>query len=164
MNLKLSFSFVGIIIFSLPIIINIFYVIFPPKQNDAKDNAQKGGIIEIIENVSRIAYLAAVTLLVSQRPLRFTSPWLYIAAVFLALYYAAWIRYFASGSDVAMLFKSFLFVPLPLAVFPVLYFLFCAIWMHNIPAAAVMTVFGAAHITVTYRSFKRRSTAKGQEQ
>lgn len=64
-----------------------------------------------------------------------------------------WLRYFARGRDVAMLNRPFLFVPLPLAVFPVLYFLCAAVWLHNLPAVLLMLVFGAAHLAVTIRSF-----------
>ena len=41
-----------------------------------------------------------------------------------------------------------------LAVFPVLYFLCAALWLHNIPAAILMTIFGAAHLTVSIQSFR----------
>ena len=41
-----------------------------------------------------------------------------------------------------------------LAVFPVLYYLLAAIWAGNIPAAAIMAIFGAAHITVSAMSFR----------
>ena len=50
---------------------------------------------------------------------------------------------------------SRLFVPMPLAVFPVLYYLCAALWMHNLPAAIVMVIFGAAHLTVSIQSFQR---------
>lgn len=60
---------------------------------------------------------------------------------------------YSFGRDVALLGKPFLFVPIPLAVFPVLYYLCAAIWMSNLPAAAVMAVFGIAHIAVSVRSF-----------
>ena len=65
-----------------------------------------------------------------------------------------WIRYFALGRDVALLERAFLFVPMPLAVFPVLYFLCAALWLHNVPAAVLMVIFGAAHLTVSFQSFQ----------
>ena len=43
---------------------------------------------------------------------------------------------------------------MPLAVFPVLYFLCAAIWLHNLPAAIIMMIFGAAHLTVAIQSFR----------
>ena len=82
------------------------------------------------------------------------SIWFAAAVVFLILYYIVWIRYFFGGRDVALLGKPFLFVPIPLAIFPVLYYLFAAVWMDNIPAVITMLIFGAAHVTVSVQSFQ----------
>ena len=128
MNLKVSFSWVGLVVFALPMLINIAYVMFPPA-GEAKPPAPVTHWVEIVEQVSRIAYLLAVTLLVSRRPVSWRSAWLFLAAVFLILYYAVWIRYFALGREIALLKRAFLFVPMPLAVFPVLYFLCAAVWL-----------------------------------
>ena len=110
--------------------------------------------IEIVEQFSRVAYLFALTLLVSRQAIRFQSVWLFLSAIFLILYYAVWILYFVGERKVDLLNRAFLFVPMPLAVFPVLYFLCAAVWLHNFPAAIIMTVFGAAHLTVSIQSFR----------
>ena len=153
MNLKVSFSWIGLVIFALPMLINIAYVLFPPA-GKAEQPAAVMHWIEIVEQISRIAYLFAVTLLVSRETLSFRSVWFSLAAVFLVLYYAVWLRYFMGGREIALLSRSFLFVPMPLAVFPVLYFLCAAIWLHNLPAAIIMVIFGAAHLTVSIQSFR----------
>ena len=153
MNLKASFSWFGLVIFALPMLINIAYVMFPPV-GKAEQTVTVTHWIEIVEQINRIAYLFAVTLLVSRDKLGFRSGWLYLAAAFLILYYAVWFRYFMGGREVSLLSRSFLFVPIPLAVFPVLYFLCAAIWMHNLPAAVIMVMFGAAHLTVSVQSFR----------
>ncbi len=153
MNLKLSFSWVGLVIFALPMVINIFYVIFPPA-NKSEKQEKSAKWIEIIEQVSRILYLLAVTFLVSENALDVCSFWLYLAAFFLILYYAVWVRYFAGGRRTELLNRAFLFVPMPLAIFPVLYFLCAAVWMSNIPAVVIMMVFGASHLDVSIKSFK----------
>ena len=152
MNLKVSFSWIGLVIFALPMLINIAYVLFPPAEK-AAEAARAPRWVEGIEQVSRIAYLFAVTFLVSLRPLALHSAWLSLAAVFLFLYYAAWIRYFAGGRKIALLSRALLRVPMPLAIFPVLYFLCAAVWLHNLPAAIFMVIFGAAHWTVSIQSF-----------
>ena len=152
MNLKISFSWVGLAVFALPMLINIAYAVFPPADKP-EQSAAVTHWIEIVEQISRIAYLAAITLLVSREPIRYRNVWFCLAVLFLILYYAVWIRYFACGREVALLNRSFLFVPMPLAVFPVLYFLCAAVWLHNLPAAILMTVFGAAHLTVSIQSF-----------
>ena len=153
MNLKVSFSWIGLVIFALPMLINIVYAMFPPA-GKAEQTAAVTHWVEIVEQISRIAYLFAVTLLVSRDKLGFRSGWLYLAAAFLVLYYAVWLRYFIGGQEIVLLSRSFLFVPLPLAVFPVLYFLCAAIWLHNLPAAIIMVIFGAAHLAVSLQSFR----------
>ena len=153
MNLKVSFSWIGLVIFALPMLINIAYVLFPPA-GKAEQPAAVTHWIEIVEQISRIAYLFAVTLLVSRENLGIRSVWFALAAVFLVLYYAVWLRYFMGGREIALLSRSFLFVPMPLAVFPVLYFLCAAIWLHNLPAAIIMVIFGTAHLTVSIQSFR----------
>ena len=153
MNLKVSFSWIGLVIFALPMLINIVYVMFPPA-GKAEQTSAVTHWVEIVEQISRIAYLFAVTLLVSRETLSFRSVWFSLAAVFLVLYYAVWLRYFMGGREIALLSRSYLFVPMPLAVFPVLYFLCAAIWLHNLPAAIIMVIFGAAHLTVSLQSFR----------
>ena len=153
MNLKLSFSWVGLAVFALPMLINIAYVMFPPV-GKAEQTAAATHWIEIVEQISRIAYLFAITLLVSRDERSFQSAWLYLTAIFLILYYGVWLRYFMGGREIALLNRPFLFVPMPLAVFPVLYFLCAAIWLHNLPAAIIMLIFGAAHLTVSIQSFR----------
>ena len=37
MSLKLSFSWIGLVIFALPMLINIAYAIFPPKRKGGTD-------------------------------------------------------------------------------------------------------------------------------
>ena len=153
MNLKVSFSWIGLVIFALPMLINLAYVMFPPAE-EAKADGAVPRWVEGIEQVSRAAYLFAVTFLVSREPIEPRSVWLFLAALFLLLYYAVWLCYFMGGREIALLSRSFLFAPMPLAVFPVLYFLCAAIWLHNLPAAIIMVIFGAAHLTVSIQSFR----------
>ena len=45
---------------------------------------------------------------------------------------------------------------LTLAVYPVLYFLCAALWLHNLPAAGILPIFGAAHLAVSLLSFQQK--------
>ena len=153
MNLKISFSWIGLVVFALPMLINLVYAAFPPA-GEPQPPAPVTRWVEIVEQISRIAYLLAVTFLVGRTPVSVRSTWFFLAAAFLLLYYAVWIRYFVFRRDVALLERMFLFVPMPLAVFPVLYFLCAALWLHNVPAAVLMVIFGATHLTVSLQSFQ----------
>lgn len=150
-DFRFKFSVLGFIIFMIPMIINIVYMIFPPV-NAADDTSNVNRAWEIIEHSTRILYAIAICVIVSDQKLNDKSIWLYLGLLFLVLYYIAWIRYFIGGRDAALLAKSFFFVPMPLAVFPVLYFLFAAIWLHNYVAAVFMLIFGIAHNVVSYAS------------
>ena len=70
--MKLSFSRLGLVLFVLPMLINIAYVMFPPA-GKAEQTAAVTHWVEIVEQISRIAYLFAVTLLVSRENLSFRS-------------------------------------------------------------------------------------------
>lgn len=151
--MSLKISWIGLVVFALPMLINLAYVLFPPTGQAAQQKPVTHWV-ELVEQISRMAYLLTIVLLASRKPIRLQSVWLWLAVLFLMLYYAVWIRYFAGGREIALLRRSFLFVPMPLAVFPVLYFLCAAIWLHNIPAAVTMAVFGIAHLTVSLQSFQ----------
>jgi len=151
--MKLSFSLVGLIVFALPMLINVAYVLWPPV-GDVQPPTGITRWVEIVEKVSRIAYLFAVVFLVSNRVLPGKRAYLWLAVVFLALYYVVWLRYFLTGRNPARLGQAFLLVPMPLAVFPVLYYLCAALWLGNLPAAGLMLIFGAAHLTVSIQSFR----------
>lgn len=152
MNLKISFSWAGLVVFALPMLINLAYAAFPPA-GKAEPPTPVTRWVELVEQGSRIAYLLAVMLLVSREPVRPQGVWFWLAVCFLALYYAVWIRYFLGGREIALLQRAFLLVPLPLVVFPVLYYLCAALWLRNLPAVILMLIFGAAHLTVSIQSF-----------
>lgn len=50
MNLKLSFSWVGLVIFALPMLINIAYALFPPA-GEASPAKSTERWLEAVENV-----------------------------------------------------------------------------------------------------------------
>lgn len=151
--MKLSFSLPGLIAFALPMLINLAYVLWPPV-GEVQPPTKITRWVELVEKATRIAYLFALVFLVSERTLPGKRVLLWLAVAFLALYYAVWLRYFLGGRNPALLGQAFLFVPMPLAVFPVLYYLCAALWLGNPPAAVLMLLFGAAHLTVSLQSFR----------
>lgn len=155
MDVHFGFSWTGFLVFLLPMIINIFYALFPPigRNKEALKN-KKYPVLEGIEQVSRIVFAILICILVSNRPLNYKNPLIYVSAAFLVLYYMVWLRYFWGGRKAALLGESFLMISQPLAVFPVLYFLFASLWMNNPLAALVMVVFGVAHNIITYRNLQ----------
>ena len=147
--MSIGFSPLGLIVFALPMVVNIAYCLLPPK--DEVDDKKDGSIAERIEQVSRIIFMLLICFLVPERESAFTSPLFYASLVFLVLYHVVWLRYFLCGRKCTLLTESFLFIPIPLAVFPVLYYFLASLWLGNYPAAAVMAVFGISHYLVSKR-------------
>ncbi|NLZ68865.1 MAG: hypothetical protein GX903_07650 [Spirochaetales bacterium] len=76
-----------------------------------------------------------------------------IAVAFLVFYYIVWIRYFIKGREQKWLKASFCFVLIPLAIFPVLYFLFASLSLNNYIIAAISGFFGICHCLLTSKKF-----------
>lgn len=150
-DMKLKISILGIIIFMLPMLINIIYCIYPPA-NEMQKTTVIPKKLELVEQGTRILYAIAIVFWVSNQKIDRNSFWLYMGILFLILYYIVWIRYFAHGRDIVYLGKNFLFIPMPLAVFPVLYYLCATLWVHNYFALIFMAIFGIAHNIISYLS------------
>lgn len=73
-NVKLGFSWIGLIVFLLPMLINIVYVILPPKNAPATQQ-ETNKVLEIIEQSTRILFI-------------FSAIWLnnYIAVLFMIIF------------------------------------------------------------------------------
>ena len=59
--MKLSFSWIGLVVFLLPMLINVVYALCPPA-DAPKTSAPVTRWIEWIEKISRVAYLLALVL------------------------------------------------------------------------------------------------------
>jgi len=72
----------------------------------------------------------------------------------LAVYYGLWVRYFVEGREFSSLSQPLAFIPGPMAVFPILYFLFAALWFGSILSVVLLGVFAIGHIANSYTEFK----------
>ena len=83
--MKLSFSWIGLVVFLLPMLIKVVYALCPP----ADAPKSPAPVTRWIEKISRVAYLLALVLLVRKRPLDWGSEQLFLALTFLGLYYVS---------------------------------------------------------------------------
>ncbi len=130
-------------------IINILYILLPPKGNQEE---KKQPVWDEIEQASRLLYAVAMCVIISKNKYEFKSILLCGMILFVALYYIVWIRCFIGGRKIELLGSNFLFIPMPLAIFPVLYYLCGALWLENYLAAILIVVFGIAHNVISYRN------------
>ncbi len=153
MQFSLGFSWIGLVIFALPMVPNLLFFLLPPKGE--QEQAKEGGkLIGMLENVGRIAYLLLIIFVLSGKEITLLSPVTIAMLIFLFLYYMLWLRYFLANRETSLLGKSFLKIPVPMAVFPVSYFVLAAFWLGNLPALAAALLFGIAHLVNSYRTLR----------
>ncbi|NUJ87178.1 hypothetical protein HOW07_04050 [Plantibacter sp. MCCC 1A11337] len=75
--------------------------------------------------------------------------WTIPALVALAGYYALWGRYLLGGRDGTLLYQRWWWVPIPMAVFPVVVFFCAAAWLSNPWIAVAAAVLAAGHLPVS---------------
>lgn len=148
-----GFSWRGLLAAGLLMLPNLLFAVRSPKSMPA--NLQSAGAaVEILENGSRIATLAGFVLLTKQGH---GSPlFLGLGLAALTPYYGMWIRYFFTNRPFASLFtEKFWGMPLPMAVFPVLFFFFMALWLESLPLVGIIAVFGVCHLWNSYATLKQ---------
>jgi hypothetical protein len=85
-----------------------------------------------------------------------------IMALALCIYYLCWLRYFRQGRSRMLLFAPLLGLPVPMAIFPVMYFMAAAVVLHAAPLAIVTVAFGIGHIYQSRVEYQRLRSMPAQ--
>lgn len=146
-------SWKAIIIILLAMLPNLLFAVLPPK--NAPGNLKDGGaLINILEHGGRILYFIVLIFTTKDKEGSYSSPLFIGMCICLAVYFGLWIRYFAGGREFSLMSASLAFIPAPMAVFPILYLLFAALWFRSIPSVVLIGIFAIGHITNTTIAFK----------
>lgn len=146
---NIGFSWRGILVVALAMLPNILYGILS-KNNMPKTQIEPNQFLAMIENGSRMLFIVFFIAVYNKNQVN-NKPILLIGmAVFLLIYYYLWGRYFVNGRDVAYLGKNLWIIPIPMAIFPILYFVFAALWLNNIPAVIALAFFAIGHCVNSY--------------
>lgn len=142
--MEIKTSMKAVILIILLMIPNIVYFIAPPS-NIPQTLGSKVKLIELGENVSRIASFLLLILMCKNPNASLKNPWVIGVAIFLMLYFAVWARYFLEGSSYELLCKSFLGIPMPMIIFPTCCLICAALWLNCIPAVIALIIFSVFH-------------------
>jgi len=141
---NIGFSWKGLVVFLLPMLPNILFFILPDP-NGSMAVTNNNFLLDIIENGSRVMFFALLIFGVSKNESPVLCGYTIFMAIILLSYYGFWIAYFTIGTNFIMLMS--------MDVFPVIYFILAEIWLHNLLAIAPLTIFGIAHIIITYINY-----------
>ncbi|OMF85008.1 hypothetical protein [Paenibacillus sp. FSL R7-0337] len=135
----------GFIISLLVLLPNLIFLFFPPRSIPGSlDSAPL--IFTLLERAGQITCLMMPILfgrLISAQTLGVSAV---LMALCLLVYYGGWVRYFRSGRAFTALFKPWLGIPVPMAVFPALYFLLLGVWLQSWLFIVPACLFAAGHL------------------
>jgi len=96
-------------------------------------------------------------------PDHLNNPYEIVSAVFmlatLLLYYWGWINYFRSDREYKRLLSPMLGIPVPMAVFPSLYFLLSSVVLHSVGLLLFAAMFAVGHVANSYTDYVRSKDA-----
>ncbi|WP_340025319.1 hypothetical protein MHI24_09105 [Paenibacillus sp. FSL K6-1096] len=145
---------VGFIIPILVLLPNLIFILFPPRDTP-KSLPSSPLIFTLLE---RAGQAACFTLpIVFGRLIASQPPGL--AAICMALclliYYGCWGRYYWSGRTFAVLFQPWLGIPVPMSVFPALYFLLLGAWVQSWLFVVPACLFTVGHLVNSWSVYRQ---------
>jgi len=150
----MGFSLIGTVIVVLMLLPSIiFFSKFPPK-NVPQDMKNAPVLFTIMERIGQIGCFTILVISKDYFQISKINIWTVLMLVCMIVYYCLWIRYVIKGQDSYLLCKPLLFIPIPLAVFPVCVFGFSALWRNSVWLGIATCILAIGHLTVSWISYK----------
>lgn len=149
----MGFSFIGLLIAIFIFFPNILFVIFPPK--NIPDNLKDAGyIFTLLERIGQVGCLVILTMSNDNFKNISINIWFVLMAICIIFYYGLWIRYVIKGHEFSLAFKPLMFIPIPMAVFPVFAFGFAALWGKSIYLIVAVAILAIGHFVNSWNTYK----------
>jgi hypothetical protein len=147
----MGFSLTGTIIVAVILAPNLLMLLAPPK-NMPEGMKDKGAIFTVLECIGQAGCFVLPVISKGWFEGRGANVWFILAALCAAAYWCLWIRY-AVRRDFALLFSPLWFIPLPMAVFPVLAFALLAVWGAHVWLGAAAALLAAGHFVNSWHTY-----------
>ncbi len=149
----MGFSIIGLLIGISILIPNILFIIFPPK-NVPEKLKDAGIIFTSLERIGEVGCLFILAISQDKYQNFNIDIWFVLMVICILIYYSLWIRYVAKGHEFSLAFKPLYFIPIPMAVFPVLAFAFASLWGKSIYLAFIVILLAIGHFTNSWHTYK----------
>lgn len=149
----LGFSYIGLVyLFMLFIPKIIWSKNQPVDSNDIKENK----ILLLFERVGQVLCTFSVLIFsdFNIQKLSIWSLWLVVSFLLMLLYEICWIRYFQKQHTEENFYRSFCYIPIPLASLPVIAFLLLGIYGKVILFIISTIILGIGHIGIHIQHLK----------
>lgn len=143
----------GLILPILVLLPNLLLIFLPP-HNMPKKQPSPLVIYTVFERVGQVTCFTLPILFgkkIAEQNVTFP---LHLMGLCLIIYYICWIRFFWSGREYSVLFQPLGFIPVPMAIFPIIYFLLLALWLHSFIFAVPAAFFAIGHFSTSWSAYK----------
>lgn len=147
----------NLVIPALVFIPNLLAYFFPPA-NEPQEFPEEPVLLKIIEWLGRIGLIIIPLFFPFSAKSVAGELALIVILIFLLIYYAGWFRFFYSGRVYEYLYLPLIDIPIPLALSPVVYFLYMSFLLDSTLMLISTIVFAAGHIPlsiISYRAIKQ---------
>ncbi|SHO44592.1 hypothetical protein SAMN02745217_00655 [Anaerocolumna xylanovorans DSM 12503] len=148
----MGIHFKGILVVLSFLLPNIFFYFFPP-QNIPKNLSSVPVVFTIMEQAGRILCLVVPVVFGKKIAEQKGSYLVILMALCLLVYYTCWILYFTSGREYFDLFKPMGFIPIPMAIFPLMYLILLGIWVRSPLFIAPAILFSIGHLAISWNTY-----------
>lgn len=149
----MSFSVIGLFIVISIFFPNFLFIIFPPK-NVPNGLASAGAIYTALERIGQIGCISILAISKNNYENITINIWFIMMALCIIMYWILWMRYIIKGQDFLLCFKPLVFLPIPMAIFPVLAFAFAALWGGSIYLMITTVFLAIGHFANSFNTYK----------
>lgn len=143
----------NLIIPALIFLPNLLLFRYPPA-NEPQEPVHEPLSLKVIEWVGRIG-LIITPLFTPYSADSVAGEMAFMAlVVFLLIYYAGWIRFFRNGRIYEYLYLPMLEIPIPMAIAPVVYFLYASFLLQSAWVLISAVIFGTGHIIISLKNYR----------
>ena len=158
----MSFSLPGLLLTLAILLPNLLMLLLPPR--DMPERVPDAGIfITVLERIGQAGCFVLPALLGGSFNGRPMDLWLALSALCVVAYWAMWARYAIGGRRFRLLFQPLWFVPVPMALFPVLAFGFAAAWGRSPWLGAAAVVLAVGHMMNSWKTYTGAVRPTGQD-
>lgn len=150
----MGISITGLLVAAFIFIPNLLFVIFPPKNVPNELNDDVGIIFNVLERIGQVGCLLILGISKDNYENVSIDLWLILMILCIIAYYILWVRYIVRGQVFSLLFKPLVFLPIPMAIFPVFAFVFAALWGNSIYLGILVALLAVGHFVNSWHTYK----------
>lgn len=141
--------------FILPLLILLpnLLLLFFAARNIPQQPSSPPFIFTVLERIGQVTCFTLPILFgtrIAEQPVNFVT---WVMLFCLIIYYLCWIRFFWDDREFSILFKPLAFIPVPMALCPILYFILLAVWLHSYLFAVPAIVFAIGHLATSWSTY-----------